>query len=134
MAFTLRHLEGPMDTDDYRNPTDLFYLAKFDSQGNVYPGWSYAEWVNWWWSEVKPFGTKDCNTTNRLEMNDDFRIRITERNVARGCQSVADLEDLKANGIVTKPDSYRHQRQMCLDAARDYSALVDAGKRSKKEL
>lgn len=45
--------------------TDLFYLAKYDDQGNVRDGWSYTEWVTFWWSAVKPFGTRGCHTTTK---------------------------------------------------------------------
>jgi hypothetical protein len=63
-----------------------------------------------------------------------WKIRVTQRNIDRGLQGREDAVDLLANGVVTKPDSYREARQMCLDAAVAYSVMVDAGKRSKKEL
>ena len=63
-------------------------------------------------------------------MNDIyFRIRAIERNIARGVQSAADLEDVKAHGRVTRP---------CEDIShtltRAYVVQVEAGKRLKKDI
>jgi hypothetical protein len=62
-------------------------------------------------------------------MNEDFRIRITERNVARGVQGTADLEDVKTQGVVTNPTE---SLSRCM--AREYVEQVEAGKTSKRKL
>lgn len=61
--------------------------------------------------------------------NLNFRIRITQRNVARGCQGAADLEDVKANGVVTNTTE-----SLSRSMAYEYVELVEAGKTSKREL
>ena len=51
-----------ISTNYYRNPHDLFYLAKYDERGNVREGWSYTEWLTWWWADVAKRGTRGCHT------------------------------------------------------------------------
>lgn len=48
--------------DGYRNPHDLFYLAKFDETGNVREGWSYTAWLEWWLEFVPKRSTRGCNS------------------------------------------------------------------------
>lgn len=115
-----------VDTDDeYR----MWLAWKYDSEWNVRPGWDSEAWHRWYWEHVKPFGTRNCYTTNRLEMNDDFRIRAVKRAVSAGKQDPRDLDDVRRNGVVTNPTE-----SLSRSMAREYSVLVDAGKRSKKEL
>jgi hypothetical protein len=41
---------------------DWFYSLKFDENGNVREGFSYASLLEWYWRDVKPFGTRECVT------------------------------------------------------------------------
>jgi hypothetical protein len=41
---------------------DWFYRWKFDDQGNVREGFSYANLLEWYWRDVKPFSTRECVT------------------------------------------------------------------------
>lgn len=56
-----------------------------------------------------------------------FRIRVVERNVREGKQDPRDLDAVKRYGSVTSP-SISHE------LARQYARLVDAGKRSKRDI
>lgn len=58
-----------------------------------------------------------------------FRIRAVERAVSRGVQDPRDVEDVKAHGRVTRPSE-----SMSHALAREYVAVVDSGKRSKREI
>lgn len=61
-------------------------------------------------------------------MNDrEWRIRHVERNVLDGKQDPRDLDAVKKHGVVTSP-SFSHE------LAREYAWLVDAGKRSKRDI
>jgi hypothetical protein len=51
-------------------------------------------------------------------MPDDFRARITERNVARGLQGRADADAVKAHNRVTSPESSLC-RTLAVEAAKD---------------
>ena len=66
--------------------------------------------------------------------NTDFRIHAVERAVSRGSQGRADLDAVKAHGVVTKPASSREARSLCLTLAAECAVLVEAGRRSKREL
>lgn len=55
------------------------------------------------------------------ELYEDIRawkIRVTQRNVARGWQSSADLDDVKAHGHVTSPEPSLC-RTLAVEAAKD---------------
>jgi hypothetical protein len=41
---------------------DYFYTWKFDTQGEVRPGWSYHSLLEWQWWNAPKIGTRDCYT------------------------------------------------------------------------
>jgi hypothetical protein len=64
--------------------------------------------------------------------NDEyFRIRVLERAIAEGKQGRADLESVLAQGVVTKPASYREARQICYDAAVEAAEVIDSARPRK---
>lgn len=115
---------------------EMFYDKFSPVTGEVVEGWNFDKFTLDRMAGCRHTSTINAHTTMRPLTMDDLYLLInaTQRNVARGCQSQQDLDDLIANGHVTKPKSYRHQRQMCLDAAFEYVELVEAGKRSKREI
>jgi hypothetical protein len=44
---------------------DLFYTAKFDENGEVREGWSYVEWLAFWWDSVPKTSTRNAHTVTR---------------------------------------------------------------------
>jgi len=60
----------------------------------------------------------------------DFRIQVVQRNVARGKQGRCDLESAEKHGCVVRSRTLDLSRAI----AREYAAVVDSGKRSKRNI
>ena len=52
------------DQTKYSNPHDLFYIAKFDSGGNVREGWDYIRYLEWWWADAPKTSTRNARTVS----------------------------------------------------------------------
>jgi len=60
----------------------------------------------------------------------DFRIEVVRHNVARGKQGYADLESVETRGRVVRSPVLDLSRSL----AKEYAAVVDSGKRSKRDI